>query len=141
MAPVESQWLQDQIDEFKKTILDYANTHAGSAMNEKYSEDMRTMQQLLASTQSRYGEQDAYRALRDLQHDVQALKDVVGVGLDKLAEQQRETEDRLDLLTEAIAVSHMKDDDDTCIRGCWACHVIDVMKGLKAARTLMGETK
>jgi hypothetical protein len=51
-----------------------------------------------------------------------------------------ELKERLDLLTEAIAVSHMKKDDDTCIRGCWACHVIDVMKGLKAARKLMGES-
>jgi hypothetical protein len=141
MAPVESSWLKGQIDELKKTIRDYANAHAGSAMNEKYSEDMKTMQQLMATTQAQYRDQDAYRVLRDLQGDVQTLKDVVGVGLDKLAAQQKETKDRLDLLTEAIAVSHMKDDADKCIRGCWACHVIDVMKGLKAARTLMGEAE
>lgn len=52
----------------------------------------------------------------------------------------KDLKDRLDLLTEAIAVSHMKNDDDKCIKGCWACHIIDVMKGLKAARKLMGDS-
>jgi hypothetical protein len=102
-------------------------------------EDVMSManNQLRNVDYDRYG---AERIIKDLNDRTHILAERLE-GFTKVAnEQMTELKERLDLLTEAIAVSHMKKDDDTCIRGCWACHVIDVMKGLKAARKLMGES-
>jgi hypothetical protein len=106
-------------------------------MGDKYNSDMKTMQEMLAATQTRYQDRDAYRMLSDLQREINEIKSVFGGQLASLIEQHQEVKSRLDLLTEAIAVSHIKNDEGNCTKDCLGCHIIDVMKGLQAARKLM----
>jgi hypothetical protein len=77
------------------------------------------------------------RAFKELGSKVHRLEEIVELFEGYI----KDLKSRLDLLTEAIAVSHMKNDDGKCIKDCLACHILDVMRGLKAARKLMGEAK
>jgi hypothetical protein len=108
-------------------------------MNEKYDGHSKMLEDIIASTQTRYQDRDPQKALSDIRMKLQSIENRQQNFEKIVTEHVKDLKNRLDLLTEAIAVSHMKDDADKCIRGCWACHIIDVMRGLKAARKLMDE--
>lgn len=98
--------------------------------------DAMSMSNQLVDT-NRYGAEQVIRDLADKIHSLESRHEA----FEKVAgDMLKDLKSRLDLLTEAIAVSHMKDDDNKCIKDCLACHIIDVMKGLKAARKLMGDS-
>lgn len=115
-----------------------AMTNKQDQSNAKMLEEVMSMANQLTNVD--YGRYGAERVITDLNDKVRSLE-ARHEEFEKVAgDMLKDLKSRLDLLTEAIAVSHVKNDDGKCIKDCLACHIIDVMKGLKAARKLMGDS-
>lgn len=139
------KWLREQQKLIKDALIACRNTQSVpmTMLNQQNQTSSKAFEEvmMMANNQLRnldqYGAERVIGELRDRLEDVTArqarFEQVAGDMLVDL-------KDRLDLLTEAIAVSHMKNDDNKCIKDCLACHIIEVMKGLRAARKLMGES-